>query len=71
MGWWKTRCGAVIGDPPANYLDQLSGMGLSWSCPEKLPDEVRERLVAFYVEGLGREPTELELESILAFCKRG
>ncbi len=71
MGWWETRCGAVIGDPPANYLDQLAEMGLRWKSPHELPGEIRERLVAIYVEGLGRVPSELELESVLAFCWDG
>ena len=70
MGWWATRCGAVIGDPPANYLERLAEMGLSWDQPNDLPREVRERLISLYVEGLGHPPAELELESILSFCKR-
>lgn len=65
MGWWKTD-GGVIGDPPADYLDALDR---TWDSPSEIPGEVRERLVALYIEGLGREPTEEDLAALLAYCR--
>lgn len=69
MGWWKTAGGAVIGDPPANYMDELVSMGLMYVEPADLPATVRADLEALYVEGIGRVPTEDELTAVLAFCR--
>ena len=68
MGWWQTRSGAVIGDPAADYVDDLIAKGLAYVEPSELPAEIRERLRAIYVEGLGREPTDDELRAVLTFC---
>ena len=65
MGWWRTD-GGVIGDPPADYLDAL---GQTWDSPKEIPVEVRERLTALYVEGLGRTPTEDDLQDLLDYCR--
>lgn len=69
LGWWKTVSGAVIGDPPANYVDELVSMGLVYVEPAELPATVRADLEALYVEGIGRAPTEEELKVVLAFCR--
>lgn len=69
MGWWQTVSGAVIGDPAADYVDNLFEIGLTFTCPSELPGEIRERIVALYVEGLGREPTEQDLDALLGFCR--
>lgn len=63
MGWFRTN-GGVIGDPALDYLDAL---GRSYGSPSELPGEVRERLDALYVEGIGREPTERDLADLLAY----
>jgi len=68
MGWWQTVSGAVIGDPAADYVDELIAQGKAYVEPSELPPDVRKRLTETYVEGLGREPTEEELRAVLAFC---
>lgn len=68
MGWWKTVDGAVIGDPAADYVEQLQAMGVVYVDPTDLPGEVRERLDALYVEGIGRPPTDDDLSALLGFC---
>ena len=68
MGWWQTVSGAVIGDPAADYVDDLIAKGQAYVEPSELPAVIRERLAAIYVEGLGREPTEEDLRAVLAFC---
>lgn len=68
MGWWKTVSGAVIGDPAADYVDDLIAKGQAYVEPSELPPDVRKGLTATYVEGLGREPTEEDLRAVLAFC---
>jgi hypothetical protein len=68
MGWWKTVSGDVIGDGPANYVDKLVERGIAYTEPSELPAEVRTRIVSLYVEDLGREPSESEIRTLLAFC---
>lgn len=68
MGWWQTVDGAVIGDPAADYVDDLIAHGQAYVEPSELPPEARKRLTAIYVEGLGREPTDDELRAVLRFC---
>jgi hypothetical protein len=68
MGWWQTVGGAVIGDPAADYVDDLIAQGKAYVEPAELPEDVRKRLTDLYVEGLGREPTEDDLRAVLAFC---
>ncbi len=68
MGWWKTANDAVIGDPAADYVEQLQATGLVLVEPDDLPWKVRERLVAFYTDGIGRPPTDDDLRSLLGFC---
>ncbi|MBI3834121.1 MAG: hypothetical protein HY287_07315 [Planctomycetes bacterium] len=70
MGWWQTVSGAVIGDPAADYVDNLIAQGKVYVEPAELPPEVRKRLIAIYVEGLGREPTDDDLQAVLGFCLR-
>lgn len=64
MGWWETRGGAIIGDPPANLLDEL---GMTWDRPSAIPHRILEQIEALYIEDLGRLPTEEELEALLSF----
>ena len=68
MGWWKTASGAVIGDPAADYVDDLIAQGKAYVEPSELPADVRKRLTSIYVEGLGRKPTDDDLRAVLAFC---
>ncbi len=69
VGWWQTVAGRVIGDPPADYIEELSRMGQLFVEPSEFPRHVREHLDALYVEGLGRGPTEVELSELLSFCR--
>jgi hypothetical protein len=68
MGWWQTVSGAVIGDPAADYVDDLIAQGKAYVEPSELPRDVRKRLTEIYVEGLGCEPTDDDLRAVLAFC---
>lgn len=71
MGWWQTRSGGVIGDPAADYVDQLVRAGLRCVDASDLPDDARRRLVEIYQVGIGRAPTDDELRDLLAFCGWG
>ena len=71
MGWWQLRNGGVIGDPAADYVEQLVREGLRCVDPIDLPCEARKRLDAIYEAGIGRAPTEAELRDLLAFCGWG
>ena len=66
MGWWQTASGGVIGDGPANIIDELDE---GWTDAEQIPPDVRARIVACYREDFGREPTEKELRELLEFCR--
>ena len=66
MGWWETGSGGIIGDGPANILDEFDEG--CWTEPSQIPPEVRTRIVACYREDFDREPTEQELRELLAFC---
>jgi hypothetical protein len=68
MGWWKTVRGAVIGDPAADYIEELAREGRTWVEPAGIPAEVRKRLDALYVEGIGRAASDEDLEALLLFC---
>ena len=74
MGWWRTSETAVIGDPVADYMDELEavlGGSIPWTKPSEMPAEVMERLTALYVEGLGREPTDDDMQALLDFTRGG
>lgn len=65
MGWWQTASGGVIGDGPANIIEQFDE---GWVEPCQIPAAVRAEIAACYRDGLGRGPTEQELEELLIFC---
>jgi hypothetical protein len=67
MGWWRTPSGGVIGDPPANILDEA---GITAIEPDQLPNEVRVAIDRCYLEDFNRLPTEQELRDLLTFCAR-
>lgn len=66
MGWWRTGSDGVIGDEPADIIDESGG---AWSKPAEMPDDVRERIVRCYQRVWGREPTEEEVRDLVAFCR--
>ena len=66
MGWWRTATGSVIGDAPANLLDER---GVLWANPKEIPAELRQRIADCYRQDFEREPTEQELQELLDFCR--
>jgi hypothetical protein len=69
MGWWKIRGGLVLGDSAADYVELWLRMGLVVSDPSQFPTVVREGIDTLYVEGIGRRPTDEELEALLEFSR--
>ena len=69
MGWWRTKSGSVIGDGPANIIDEFDDR--FWPDPSNIPRDVRARIVACYREDFDREPTTQELRELLEFCGPG
>ena len=73
MGWWQETETAVIGDPVADYMEELKtaiGGIISWTEASEIPAEVTERITALYVEGLDRRPTEDDLKALLDYSRR-
>lgn len=69
MGWWRTGSGGVIGDGPANIIDEFDER--CWLETTNIPTDVRARINACYREDFDREPTEQELRDLLEFCGPG
>lgn len=70
MGWWVIRGdNGVIGDGPADYLEELMELGLRWDDSSKLPAEIRERLSGFWLQEFGRPASTVELQALLRFCR--
>lgn len=69
MGWWRTSSGAVIGDSPADIIEEFDER--CWPETSNIPPDVRTRIVSCYQEDFGREPTEQELRELLEFCGPG
>ena len=67
MVWWKTVSGSIIGDSAAGYVPTFCKQGIAWTEASELPREVRNRLDALYVEGMGRPATDAELTELLDF----
>jgi len=68
MGWWKTVSGSISGDSAADYVTTFCKQGIAWTEASELPREIRERLDALYVEGIGRPATDVELAELLDFA---
>lgn len=68
MGWWRTVSGSIIGDSAADYVKTLCGRGIVWTEALELPPEIRDRLDALYVMGIGRPATDSELTELLGFA---
>lgn len=69
MGWWRTGSGGVIGDGPANVIEEFDER--CWLETSNIPRDVRARISACYREDFDREPTEQELRDLLEFCGPG
>lgn len=65
MGWWRTGSGGVIGDAPANILDEAEG---GCSGPDDVPGEILNRIRREYQEAFSRDPTRQELAQLIEFC---
>jgi hypothetical protein len=65
MGWWQTDSGGIIGDGPADLIDEAGGR---WADPAQIPPRVRAEIAACYRKDWDREPTQQELRDLLAFC---
>lgn len=65
MGWWQTASGGVIGDGPADIIEQFDE---GWTEPCQIPAAVRAEIAACCREALGGGPTEQELDELLIFC---
>ena len=69
MGWWA-RGDGVIGDPVADFLEVIKeacGGRLPWTSPAEIGPRVRESVVKFYIDELGRKPSEEDLRELLEF----
>ena len=69
MGWWRTGSGGIIGDGPANVIEEFDER--YWLETTNIPSDVRARINACYREDFDREPTEQELRDLLEFCGTG
>jgi len=65
MGWWRTASGGVIGDAPANILEEAE---CEIAGPEKIPEKLLSRIRREYQEALARNPTRRELAELVEFC---
>ena len=68
MRWWKTVSGSIIGDSAADYVTTFCKHGMVWTEASELPHEIRDRLDALYMEGIGRPATDAELTELLDFA---
>jgi hypothetical protein len=68
VGWWKTVSGSIIGDSAADYVTTFCKQGIVWNQASELPREIRDRLDALYVEGIGRPARDAELTELLDFA---
>jgi len=65
MGWWRTGSGGVIGDAPADVLEEGErGFG----GPDEIPDETLNRIRREYQEAFSRDPSRQELAELIEFC---
>jgi hypothetical protein len=69
MGWWRTGSGGIIGDGPANIIDEFDDR--FWPEPSNIPPDVRARIIACYREDFHRDPTRQELRELLEVCGPG
>jgi len=65
MGWWRTGSGGVIGDAPANILDEAEG---GFGRPDEVPGGMLSRIRREYQEAFSRDPTRQELVELIEFC---
>lgn len=65
MGWWRTGSGGVIGDAPANILEEADR---EFGGPDEVPDELLSRIRCEYQESFSRDPTRQELVELIEFC---
>lgn len=66
MGWWKTVTGRIIGDAPLDVLEEHAD-SRQWKSTDDIPPETMNAIKEAYREGVGRTPSEAELDVLLAF----
>jgi hypothetical protein len=66
MGWWQTDNGGIIGDGPADIIEEGGGR---WTEPAEIPARIRAEITECYRKDWDREPTEQELRDLLEFCR--
>ncbi len=65
MGWWRTESGGVIGDAPADMLEDLD---IVLNGPDDIPEMVLKHIRLAYQEAFERDPTHQELADLIQFC---
>jgi hypothetical protein len=65
MGWWKADKGTIVGDAPLDILDRSDSK--SWTSRSDVSASVFNEIATAYQEGLGRAPTDLEIQQLLSF----
>ncbi len=60
MGWWKTHGGAVVGDPAADYVEQLQAYGVS---PIQIHRAIRVTNASGIVGEFAREDKSFRVEA--------
>jgi len=65
MGWWRTGSGGVIGDGPADIVDEPED---TIRVPEDIPIGLLSRIHEEYCREWDRNPTRQELGELIEFC---
>ncbi len=66
MGWWRTDSGGVIGDAPADMLEDVE---VALNGPDDIPEKVLTHIRFAYREAFERDPTQQELADLVDFCR--
>ena len=64
MGWWRTESGGVIGDAPADMLEDAE---VALNGPDDIPEKVLVHIRLAYQEFFDRDPTRQELADLVEF----
>ena len=66
MGWWEAERGAILGDGPLDILDRFDEAG-RWKTHSDLPPKTSRAIAKAYRDGLGRDPTDSEIVTLLDY----
>ena len=70
MGWWMCNNNGVIGDAPADYLEEVieqRSLSEPWRKASEIPADVRRHLDRIHVDGLGRRANDADIDALLSF----